>query len=91
VTTTEATAKYPDADGIVSRLKADGFALIAQHGGAGGWREIEGRVCYVDYFGGVWSLPQGNERSQAEVEKAARDAGAVSHAAVVELGEHFRN
>ena len=43
-------------DGNVRKLKAAGWSVVAQHGGCEGWKDIDGRRCFVDYYGGVWAV-----------------------------------
>lgn len=75
-------AKY-GIDGYLARLIEAGFTCIRPHAGGRGWKEIDGRVCWVDSWGGAWAEPQGAEVSWQETKERGRAAGAVSMDAVL--------
>lgn len=93
MSTNELAAKYGEGkvDGFLATLIEAGFASLGGHHGGEGWKEINGRACYVDYWGGAWSLPLEGELSAKESRAKLAAAGAVSLSQVLTAAEWARS
>ena len=48
--------EFPEFTGESSTwLVRQGFECVGQHGGASGWKDVDGEAVFVDYFGGVFA------------------------------------
>jgi hypothetical protein len=76
----EASEKFGQGkvDGFVTKLIESGFTVIEDQAGEEGWKIVNGRIAYVDFAGGAWAIPEGEEESWKGFNERRRQEGFVS-------------